>query len=463
MSQIIFLGTGGGPTPGVVLTLTGNNPVAVPPDGLGNINVIGDGTTITVTGNAGTNTLTISTVGGPSVLTLTGDAGGSVSPVLGNIDVPGDRNMNTLGNTVPGELQVRMNNNIFLGDLSNIAPANDALTVVSGDITLQGTGFTAGGNINMAETLNSTGGAAGVINYTNSFGGVVRFMHCAGGIVPTTNAYLGPEAGNFTVNGQSTVGIGYRCFTSSTFAESNTAVGAVSGQLCTSTRDNSFFGAATAGSLITGNGNTLIGKSAGAFITNAEYNTALGWFAAANYNSTETNNICIDNRGIVGDANTIRIGRPTAETLRPAHTSAYIAGVAGVSVSNAQAVTIDTTTGQLGSTPLSSFTWSLVTGASQAMASNNGYIANNAGTINFSLPAASAVGDIIRITGINNAIGWQITQAAGQQIFFGASATTLGVGGSLTSSATRDSIEIVCVVANTTWNVISSIGNITVV
>lgn len=58
MSQIIFLGTGGGPTPGVILTLTGNNPVAVPPDGLGNINIINANTTVDITGNAGTNTLT---------------------------------------------------------------------------------------------------------------------------------------------------------------------------------------------------------------------------------------------------------------------------------------------------------------------------------------------------------------------------------------------------------------------
>jgi hypothetical protein len=108
-------------------------------------------------------------------------------------------------------------------------------------------------------------------------------------------------------------------------------------------------------------------------------------------------------------------------------------------------------------------TWSVVTGASQSMASNHGYIANNAGTINFSLPGTSSIGDIISITGINNATGWQITQALGQQIFYGKSSTTSGAGGSLTSSATRDTITMVCTAANTTWQIISSIGNITVV
>jgi hypothetical protein len=107
-------------------------------------------------------------------------------------------------------------------------------------------------------------------------------------------------------------------------------------------------------------------------------------------------------------------------------------------------------------------TWSVIT-ANQAAAVNNGYICNKAGTLALSLPAASAVGSIISVTGINTATGWQITQGAGQQIFFGTSSTTSGATGTLTSSAIRDSIQIVCVVANLTWNVINSVGNITVV
>lgn len=45
-------------------TLTGNTGGAVGPDTNANINVKGDGTTITVTGNPGTNTLTISAISG---------------------------------------------------------------------------------------------------------------------------------------------------------------------------------------------------------------------------------------------------------------------------------------------------------------------------------------------------------------------------------------------------------------
>ncbi len=112
--------------------------------------------------------------------------------------------------------------------------------------------------------------------------------------------------------------------------------------------------------------------------------------------------------------------------------------------------------------PASGFTWSVIT-VNQTAAVNNGYICNKAGTLALALPASSAVGSIIEVTGINTATGWQITQAAGQQIFFGNTSTTSGATGTLTSTAIRDSIRIVCVVADLTWNVLSSIGNITVV
>ncbi len=62
MSQITSFG-GGSPTPGTVVeTLTGNSGGAVGPDGSNNINVVGTGS-ITVSGNPGTNTLTISATG----------------------------------------------------------------------------------------------------------------------------------------------------------------------------------------------------------------------------------------------------------------------------------------------------------------------------------------------------------------------------------------------------------------
>lgn len=58
-----------------VETLTGNAGGAVGPTG-GNINVVGDGTTISITGNPGTSTLTASFIGTTDI-TITGDTGGA--------------------------------------------------------------------------------------------------------------------------------------------------------------------------------------------------------------------------------------------------------------------------------------------------------------------------------------------------------------------------------------------------
>ena len=135
-------------------------------------------------------------------------------------------------------------------------------------------------------------------------------------------------------------------------------------------------------------------------------------------------------------------------------TAATLTAGTGVSISNGSgSITVNAIGGGL--------TWTVITAASQAMTSNNGYIADRAGTVAFTLPTTSAVGDIVAVTGINTATGWSIAYTTGQQIFFGTQSATVTTG-TLASTNIRDTVFLVCVVANTTWNVISSIGNITV-
>lgn len=98
----------------------------------------------------------------------------------------------------------------------------------------------------------------------------------------------------------------------------------------------------------------------------------------------------------------------------------------------------------------SGLSWSVVLGATQTMTSNNGYIANNVAGVTFTLPATSAVGDYIAIIGMG-AGGWSIAQGAGQQVRVGANASTVGAAGTTTSSNQYDSLELICVVANTLW------------
>ena len=86
----------------------------------------------------------------------------------------------------------------------------------------------------------------------------------------------------------------------------------------------------------------------------------------------------------------------------------------------------------------------------------------NAGLTTFTLPAAAAFGTIIEVMG-DGAGGWTITQAAGQSIRYGNVATTIGAGGSLSSSNRYDCVRLICRVADTTWTVVSAIGVLNVV
>jgi hypothetical protein len=96
-----------------------------------------------------------------------------------------------------------------------------------------------------------------------------------------------------------------------------------------------------------------------------------------------------------------------------------------------------------------------------AMVPSDGYITSSGGTLTMTLPAAFAVGDIIRIT---NLLGqFTIAQNGGQSINFGQDTTTVGGGGSLTTTHIGDTLELVGITANTKMQVLSSIGNFTIV
>jgi hypothetical protein len=139
-------------------------------------------------------------------------------------------------------------------------------------------------------------------------------------------------------------------------------------------------------------------------------------------------------------------GTPVAATLT--------AG-AGISIAeSAGGITIAGTGSGIG--------WTEVTGTTQAMTADSGYVANNAGTVTFTLPTTAAFGTVINVVG-KGVGGWQIDQNAGQNIQMGSDSSTVGVGGSVASTNAFDVLEMVCTTADTVFTVISSIGNITIV
>lgn len=109
------------------------------------------------------------------------------------------------------------------------------------------------------------------------------------------------------------------------------------------------------------------------------------------------------------------------------------------------------------------FVWNDTTTTSQSMSSNNGYVADNSSLVTLTLPVSSSFGDVLSIVGKGSG-GWTIAQNSSQLIHLGSSTTTTGTGGSLSSSNQYDSINLVCIVANTTWTARGAPqGNLTVV
>lgn len=157
-----------------------------------------------------------------------------------------------------------------------------------------------------------------------------------------------------------------------------------------------------------------------------------------------TGKVTTDGQLLIGSTATpnIRVGTLTAG--------------AGISITNGSGSITITNTG-------SAFPWSIKT-TDTSMAVNNGYITNTAGSaLNMTLPASSAIGDVIEIMNKSAVAGFVIKQNSGQSIHFGGSTTTVGTGGSLASISQYDTILLKCLVANTEWSVTTGSSNFTVV
>jgi hypothetical protein len=99
-------------------------------------------------------------------------------------------------------------------------------------------------------------------------------------------------------------------------------------------------------------------------------------------------------------------------------------------------------------------TWTTIAGTTQAAVIDHGYIVGNASQTTITLPATAVVGSVVAVAG-QGAAGWILAANAGQTIKIQGGTTS--TAGSLTSAEQYDSIQVVCVVADTTWVVTSAI------
>lgn len=114
------------------------------------------------------------------------------------------------------------------------------------------------------------------------------------------------------------------------------------------------------------------------------------------------------------------------------------------------------------SSPSVSSGWTNVTGATQAMITNNNYVTNRGAGVTYTLPATASFGDSINIVG---KLGLTtIAQNANQQIVVGSASSTVGVGGSVAGTNVGDCITLRCTTggSSTVWIAESYVGVLTV-
>jgi hypothetical protein len=324
----------------------------------------------------------------------------------------------------------------------NINPSTGLITITPG-----------AGGVTIAGTLNVTGGMSftGDITTTNSAASTAAYSlisrkNRSAGVITS-----GDDLGQIYFQGYD--GTAYVTAASIRADSSGTiAANRVAGSIIVATHPDSASGLtptdrvtiASTGAVTIATPDSGTGLTIGSGLTVTAGSTTLSALNSAGVVQTNSSGVLATSNGSNGQ---VLIGGGTAPTW------AAITAGAGITVTNgANSISIATSGGT---------TWNEVVAASASMAVDNGYISNNAGVVTLTLPAVAVVGDSVRVSG-KGAGGWLIAQNAGQTIFFSSSTTTTGVAGSLASTHRRDAVELVCVTANNDWNVISSIGNITV-
>src|SRR5439155_527812 len=180
--------------------------------------------------------------------------------------------------------------------------------------------------------LNNTG-----VNNT-AIGFEALFSNTTGG----GNTATGSDALYSNTTGDSNTATGATALLSNTTGRQNTANGHTALHTNTTGNYNTASGQGSLLSNTTGRNNTADGQNALHNNTTGSFNMALGENAGFNL-TTGSNNIEIGNRGVAGEAKTIRIGKQGTQT------ATFIAGVSGATVPTGVAVIVDSS-GHLGTT-----------------------------------------------------------------------------------------------------------------
>lgn len=360
--------------------------------------------------------------------TVTGDDGVIISPVSGNIDIDGEVVANAThakavftksGGAGTMDIDVQVAAAIAAGDITKVGLAsfNSAqFTVTNGFVSTSGsgtlstlTGNTGGaisptaGNINTVGTGSITIAGSGSTLTTQLTGLTNHAVLVGAGTATITN--VGPTATAGQVL-QSAGAAADPAFSTATYPSTTTV-----SQILYSSATNVVSGLTTAN-----NATVTTGATGIPVLTSFTTNGSL----------------------LIGSGSGVPlIGTLTAGT--------------GISITNAaNSITIASTG--------SGLNWTDVTGATQTIAVENGYLTDRGGGVTYTLPATASIGDQFKIVG---KLGLAtITPNANQKLLIGSASGTVGVTGTAVSNNVGDCISFICIVSgsSTFWRADSVIG-----
>ncbi len=426
-------------------TVTTTNGVFSVLTGTGAVSISGDAsnTTVGLATGAGVKLLTLGSTSGASSVTInTGSAG---------INIPSFTTSGALVSTSAGVITDATASTagfILTSNGSGSAPSFQANAVTQGIVTIDGsTGSVTGTTVSIEGTnsniVTAGSGTAFTIALANS-PSVSGTVTAGTGIVATTGG-LTATAGGLTVTAGTVTITPFASF----------------GALVTNTSGVVTDAASTAGYVLTGNSGS---------VPTFQAVSAIGAVVTVDGNSGSASPasgiITISGSGPIsssGSGSTLALTTTAANVINASTGSATassnaftIVGAGGITTS-ATGATVTITGSATGT-----FNWNNTTGATQAIAINNGYVSNDASTlVTFTLPATAAIGSQVAVVGSGSGL-WTIAQNAGQTIHFNAVSSTTGVTGSVSSTSQYDSVTLICNIANSDWVVYQATGNLSV-
>ena len=226
----------------------------------------------------------------------------------------------------------------------NTAEGDDALLNLTSGTNNTAIGFEALLNNTTGFQNTATGFQALERNTTGSDNTANGFFALGGNRTGFVNTAIGGFALGDNTTGGGNTATGFEALESNRAGDFNTATGFEALLSNTTGRNNTAAGLEALAANTTGNNNTAMGQRSLSSNTTGNFNIALGPNAGDKL-TTGANNIDIGNRGVAGEADTIRIGDQQTQT------ATFIAGIIGAAV--AGPVVHINSSGQLGVPPSS--------------------------------------------------------------------------------------------------------------